>query len=641
MKSLTGFWGLLGAYWVSERWREAWLLTAVVIAMTTLLSKSSVWVAMASADFLASLANFHSIDSGAKPARVVLMAAAAYLAIFAARTSGVALRHFVSTTLHRRARGWLVGRFNGAILADERVAFDLMSDRSEAGGTSRMPDAIDQRIDECSSGLYGGVIGLAMGLWGAVTSIYFISSALIERSQPVPFLDRWGARANEALESWVGPQLAGVVNLAPGDYGTAILALALVAIYVPCITYVAWLLGKILERLNLQRQRRDGAWRGEMGVMMNRVSQMAASRGERAQSRINSRLYGAVDRTWGRQNKLDAAMMLFTNMYGFLSSRLLAYLPALPSFMAGHLSFRDFAANSELTAELIGDVSWFINVMPAIATLKANASRLTEVARAIERVQSRQAFYAETGVSRFERPRTDTGPLLDAGGLVLRHRGHDAPAFLSVPRLQLRAGDRVYLRGQNGCGKSSLLKAVAGLWPYGEGRVALRDEARLFFAGQEPDLPDRLSLKALVTYPDHPEQHSDISAAQALSRVGLGDFVHCLEDELYQGKTWRDVFSGGQKQRLVLARILLAKPQVLLLDEATSALDTNAVVDFHLTLCECLPETAILAVLHGETVPHDPDGEPFYSSVLEIRKGVGQLCPILSSGYSAARHAAE
>ncbi len=233
VRRLTGFWGLLSAYWLSERWREAWLLTAIIVAITTLLSKASVWVAVASADFLASLANFHNAEPGVDPARVILLAAGAYLGIFLARAAGTALRHFVSTTLHRRARGWLVAQFNTAILADGRIALDLTSDRSAPRGTPRMPDAIDQRVDECSAGLYGGIIGLAMGLWGAVTSIYFVSAALLERSQAVPFLDRWSAQANQALKGWFGPALAGRVDLVPGDYGSALLALALVAIYGP------------------------------------------------------------------------------------------------------------------------------------------------------------------------------------------------------------------------------------------------------------------------------------------------------------------------------------------------------------------------------------------------------------------------
>lgn len=628
MSRMRSFWGLVGAYWLSRRWAEAWILTLLVIAMTTALSKASVWAAIASGDFLGSIAGFHRPDAGVDPVDLLTTSAFAFFAIHLARAGGVALRHFASSTLHRRARAWMVGEFDAAILADERIAYDLMSDRADDGSPRpRLPDAVDQRVDECTTGLYGGVIGLAMGFWGAMASLWFVSEALIERSAQMPALDHWAGEFSNFIGRIAGAEWGAWANFAPGEYGSALLAGLLVLVYVPAATLIAWLIGRVLERITLERQKRDGAWRGELGSMLSRVAQLAASRGERAQRRVNGRLYDGVDDAWGQQNIWGAAMMMFTDVYNFLSRRLLAYLPALPAFMAGGVSFRDFAASSELTAELISDVSWFINVMPAIATLRANAGRLNDLAGAIGRVRERDAFYAETGVSRFRRARMAGEEGLRLRFVSLRHRGHEAKPFLTVPSLRLYPGEWTYLRGANGCGKSSLLKAAAGLWPYGEGEIGLGEGARVFFAGQEPDMPDRLTLKALACYPEAEEAFGDIAVASALSRVGLGKFISALKDDLHQGKNWRHVLSGGQKQRLVLARILLHKPEILLLDEATAALDADAVVEFHAALREDLPETVVLAVLHGDSPPIDPDGAPFYGSTLDVANGVARIRP--------------
>ena len=80
MKRCTTFWGLVSAYWLSDRWREAWGLTVVVLAITLLISKAAVWAAKASADFIASLAEFHRAGA-ADPARVILLSALAYFGI--------------------------------------------------------------------------------------------------------------------------------------------------------------------------------------------------------------------------------------------------------------------------------------------------------------------------------------------------------------------------------------------------------------------------------------------------------------------------------------------------------------------------------------------------------------------------------
>lgn len=621
MKRCTTFWGLVSAYWVSSRWREAWALSAVVLAITLLVSKAAVWTATASADFIASLAEFHR-PGAVEPGRVILLSGLAYLGIAFSRSAGLAVRHVVSTTLHRRARHWLVGRFDAEILSDQRIALDLMSDRGAAGNDGRLPDSIDQRLDICTDHLYGGLIGLVMGFIGAVASVWFVAVALFARSQPVEFLDRMGAAANRGVEAVLGPAVASRIDLVPGDCGTAILALGLVALYMPVVTLFAWRVGRGVQRRTLQRQESDGAWRGELASMLNRVALVAASRGQFVQRATNARLYGEIDKAWRQQNVWVAAMLMFTEVTNFLSQRLLAYVPALPAFMAGNMSFRGYVAASELTTELVAGASWFTNVMTEIAVLRANAARLTALAAAIERVRDRDRFYAETGRSAFRRRELVTGPMMLIEDLELCHRGRDAMPFVRLPRLVLRRGDRLHVSGPSGCGKSSLLKAVAGLWPYGEGRIGVAAGARVFLASQEPDLPDHLTLAGLVAYPHPASAHDRLAIAEVLSRAGLGAFIRDCDAALHGGRPWRDVLSGGQKQRLVLARMLLQEPDILLLDESTSALDTLAAAEFHLALDERLPDAVILSVLHTNAPPVDPTGRPFYNQTLVLTPSI-------------------
>jgi ABC-type uncharacterized transport system fused permease/ATPase subunit len=311
-------------------------------------------------------------------------------------------------------------------------------------------------------------------------------------------------------------------------------------------------------------------------------------------------------------------MLMYTEVANFLSQRLLAYVPALPALFSGSMGFRAYVASSELTAELISGASWFTNVMSEIAVLRANAARLKELAAAIERVRDRDRFYGETGISNFRRREIAVGPVVAIEGLELCHRGHDAQPFVSVPKLVLCKGDRLHVRGASGSGKSSLLKAIAGLWPYGEGRVGVAAGARMFMAAQEADLPERLTLQELVTYPRRGGDFEALEVAEVLSRAGLGSFIRELDQELCQGRPWREVLSGGQKQRLVLARMLLQEPDVLLLDEATSALDPGGAVDFHLAIAERLPAAVVLSVLHSDTLPADAFGKPFYNRTLEV-----------------------
>ena len=259
--------------------------------------------------------------------------------------------------------------------------------------------------------------------------------------------------------------------------------------------------------------------------------------------------------------------------------------------------------------------------------LRANARRLTELADAIETVGAREAFYGETGVSRFQNLRQPNLRGLRLTDLELRHRGHTSRPFLRVPRFRLEPGEWACILGPSGCGKSALLKAIDGLWPYGAGTVEMGADDQLMLAGQDPDIPERMTLKALTAYPDAEEAFADAHVVECLEHVGLDQFVPELHEELHKGLSWRRVLSGGQQERLVLARILLQRPNILLLDEATAALDPGAVIEFNRMLMRSLPDEAVLAVHHSATPPVSPNGQPLFQSILEIRDGLALQRP--------------
>ena len=441
VSGMQRFWPLITAYWTSERWVEAWSLTAAMFAITTLISKSSVWVATATANFLSAIVSFHSTPDGSDPVAILTSSIVMFAAVNLGRHAATGVRHFSSNTLHRKARRWTQGQFSAALLGRNHIAMSLMSNRDgSATAPNRLPDNIDQRIDECTVAMYSGIIGLAMGLWGAITSIYFVSIAILERSVEVPFLERWFATAAATAGDLFGERVGAALTFSPGAYGSGLLVAVLVIIYVPLGTFCAWLIGRVLQRQTLERQACEATWRSELTMMLSRSDRLAISNGQRVQERVNGRLYTSIDDVWHRMNITQSGNMAFNDCYDFLSKRLVAYLPALPGYLAGTLSFRRYSAISELAAQLIDNCSWFIQVMPAIVNLKAHAIRLTEVASAIEVASDKARFHGRSGVHTFRHTTQDPRFGLTLKSVALHHRGHDAAPFVNVPEIHLRPG---------------------------------------------------------------------------------------------------------------------------------------------------------------------------------------------------------
>ena len=598
---MRSFWGLMKAYWVSDRWREAWTLTLVIALLTALSSKASVWFAEASGELVNSIAFFHDA-ANTTPLRTLLVNAGILVLLVVLKDAGfTGIRNLVSVTLHRKWRGWLDSRFNEALLDGNHTHFHAQHAATGAGTSA--PDNIDQRMQESIKDMTGGAIGLAMGVLGVATSLYFVGQKLLETSVEVKGLEFLGS------------------------YGSAVLAFLAVATYVPLNTWIAVKLGGLLERLNVRMQQAEGSYRGELTTFLRRSFHVAASHGEGVQKTMHRRLYVDIDGTWSRLNIVNTVYMSFELIYNFVGARIVAYGPGLVPFIHNGLDLKGYITGSELVNSLISQCSWFIHVMPAIASLRANSQRVTELANAIENVQHPQDFYSQTGQSDFHYASQNPVFGLTIQKLELAHQGEDATPFLSAANLRFRRGEWTFLKGESGCGKTSLIKAINGLWPYGRGTIVFPDGVKSFYAAQEVKL-QQVSLKQLVCLPGSEFDHGDAQVAAALHKAGLGDFIEHMTNENREGKSWDQVLSGGQKQKLVVARIILQQPGLLFLDEATGALDPEGKIAFHQAIKDNCPDVTVISVMHEAVAPRSAVGTEFYHSIVLIADGVATKKPL-------------
>lgn len=590
---MRGFWGLMGAYWLSERWKEAWSLAAIIVVLTGLSAMASVWFAEASGDLISAIAFLHH-PQNPSTLRALLNSAGTLVAIVVLKEIGfIAVRHYFSTTLHRKWRAWLDERFNRAILDRNHTHFHLQNGAAEATAiAASVPDNLDQRIQESIKGLTGGAIGLAMGIAGVTLSLYFVGGKIIANSTEITGLEFLGS------------------------YASACLTFAAVLAYVPLNTYLAVRLGAILQRLDAKMQWAEGSYRRELATLLNRSFHVAAAEGEGVQERINRQRYAEIDHTWGSLNVVTAGYMGFELVYNFFSSRIVAYAPGLLPYAESRISLQGYVTGAELANAVINDCSWFIHVMPDIARLRANAKRVTDLAEAIEEAQHPREFYAHSGCSQLRYRDQDPSFGLVMRDVELMHPGAAEP-FVVTELLRVERGEWALLLGESGSGKSSLLKAISGLWPHGRGTIILPKNVRTLYAAQDVYLPST-SLRELICLPDPTLSHNHVDVATIMEEVGLADFVDDLTKLGRAGQTWDQLLSGGQKQKLILARILLLRPELLLLDEPTSALDLQAKSSFHATIRTRCSGTSVISVMHTSSTPKSSHGDELFDSVLSI-----------------------
>jgi putative ATP-binding cassette transporter len=180
--------------------------------------------------------------------------------------------------------------------------------------------------------------------------------------------------------------------------------------------------------------------------------------------------------------------------------------------------------------------------------------------------------------------------------------------------MSLARGDRKVMIGPSGAGKTSLVRALGGVWPYGTGEIRIPTGASMLVLPQQVYIPIG-TLENALAYPNDVQAYPKHHYAEILIAVGLQGLVDQIEVEA----TWQERLSGGERQRIAIARALLSMPDFLILDEATSALDEASEAAILDLMEGRLPNTAILMVAHRSSVIRR------YVDVVEVRRPVHDM----------------
>lgn len=347
---------------------------------------------------------------------------------------------------------------------------------------------------------------------------------------------------------------------------------------------VHWV-GKRLIGLTMEQQGVEGDFRFSAMQVRENAEQIAFYRGQENERQRLGYLFHKIRSNFFALMIRNAKVMMTSSVYGNLFASLPVLL-ALPRYLAGELTMGGITQVSSAYLSLSGALSFFSQAYQGFASWLAVANRVRDLQWAIDKARHREnGFVIEHGSN--TAISTDRLTLLDPVQRPLS----------TVEPVRLEAGSRWLVSGPSGVGKSTLLRALAGLWPYGSGRLDIPRQARLMFLPQRSYLPTG-KFKAAMCYPAQDDLFSDERCLQVLASCGLAVRITSLTAH----DNWQQQLSGGEQQRVAFARVLLHRPDFVFLDEATSALDTQSEANLYTCLLAELPNAAIVSVAHHEAL---------------------------------------
>ena len=319
----------------------------------------------------------------------------------------------------------------------------------------------------------------------------------------------------------------------------------------------------------------------------------------REEREVRSRYLGIKD-AWYKLVRIRINMNVVRVILG-QGAFVIPIVIAAPLYIAGSITLGVLMQIRTVFTQVEAAFAWFATAYPQLAVWVASVNRVIVLDRAIE--QTREIRRNSKVVH------TDS----DTDDLVIRDLDVNLPngePLLANLNLKIAAGERVLIAGSSGGGKTTLFRVISGLWPWGEGRIE-RPTSQTMFLPQKGYLPQG-TLKECATYPAEPGSFDDQEVKRILALCCLPELVDRIDDV----EPWGVILSGGEQQRLLVARAILTRPDWLFVDEATSALDPITEAAIYTAIQSELPSATIISIAHRRSL------KKFHNRLIEVDHGI-------------------
>ena len=283
-------------------------------------------------------------------------------------------------------------------------------------------------------------------------------------------------------------------------------------------------------------------------------------------------------------------------------------LVASPAYLSGQISL----------GSLMQCAAAFVQVQTALNWLVDNYARIAEWLASVGRVVGLWAALIKldgtVGTTSADRIMVEHAP---GDGIRLDNLSvaqHDGHIVIDEADTFIGRGEKVLLMGESGTGKSTLIRAIAGMWPWGSGRVLLPEGAAVAFLPQRPYMPQG-TLREVLQYPHAGQARPQEALEAALLRCGLKRLIPRLDDT----DRWEKILSGGEQQRIAFARLLISRPDIVIMDEATSALDVDSQDSMMDMFRDELKDVMLISV------GHRPELAEYHDRTMTLQRGESRV----------------